>query len=546
MGTSQLASADNSSTHIASRASAGSLEEQAAASPGGPLQMSAARRVAVFAALSLSMLLASLDLTIVTTAIPKISAEFDALSDATWIATAYMLTTTVLQPLYGRLSDTFGRTPTLVAAILLFMSGSAACGWAPSLGVLIFGRALQGVGGAGLLALVFIVVSDLTSEDERPAYMGVLGAVWSVASVIGPLLGGVFSDKATWRWAFWVNLPIAGTVLAIIAVLMRLPTPAGSLWHKLRRIDFVGSAVLVGAVVMLLLALTWGGKTFPWRSARIICLLVFSILALALFVGVEWRLALEPTVPMHLLRIRNVCLAVANQFFIGMVMYSTMYFVPIWYTIVKNASATAAGLHLLPFLLGVSLVALVAGFLVTWTGCYRPFVITGTGMLVVGAGLLILLDEHSGHGKQIGFLVLMGAGLGLNIQIMLVAAQTAAPPGDMAAVTTLYLFMRVLGSSIGVAVLESVLQNAVIPKLDALAAEFPTYAQVFHAALDNQSAIYTSGLPADIQARLVHDYVLALRTVFIATVPLAAAAFLLTLPLQHIPLRTRPKSAADN
>ncbi|KAJ1719728.1 hypothetical protein LPJ61_006261, partial [Coemansia biformis] len=510
---------------LSATGSAASLEEQQQHRPlAEPVQMSVLRRAVVFVSLALTMLLASLDLTIVTTAIPKISLQFHALSDATWIATAYMLTTTALQPLYGRLSDTFGRVPTLLAAIAIFMAGSAACGWAQGLGVLVFGRALQGVGGAGLLALVFIVVSDLTSEDERPAYMGVLGAVWSVASVVGPLLGGVFSDKASWRWAFLINLPIAGAVLVAVALFVRLPTPAGSLWAKLRRIDVLGSLVLIGAVVMLLLALTWGGKTFPWGSARIVCLLVFGVLLVGVFVLVEWRVALEPTVPMHLLRIRNVSLAVANQFFVGMVMYSTMFFVPIWYTIVKDASATASGLHLLPFLLGVSLVALGAGFLVAKTGRYRPFVVVGTGMLVLGAGLLIMLDEHANAGKQIGFLLLMGAGLGLNIQIMLVAAQTAAPPRDMAAVTTLFLFMRVLGSSIGVAVLQSVLQNAVIPKLDSLSAQYPAYAQVFQDALNDQSAIYKGGLPDDVRAQLIHDYVLALRKVFIATVPLASAA----------------------
>ncbi|KAJ2607958.1 hypothetical protein H4S08_004632 [Coemansia sp. RSA 1365] len=488
----------------------------------------------------MTMLLASLDLTIITTTIPKIGEEFHALSNVTWVATAYMLTTTALQPLYGRLSDAFGRVPTLLSAIMLFIAGSAACGWAQSIGVLIFGRALQGVGGAGLLALIFIIISDLTTEEQRPAYLGVLGAVWSIASVIGPVLGGVFSDKVSWRWAFLINLPIAGVVLIALVLFLRLPIPRDSFWEKLKKVDLLGSLVLISGVVMLLLGLTWGGKTSPWGSARIVCLLVFGFVLLGLFLLIEWKVALVPTVPMSLLSNRNVCLAVACQFFMGMVMYSTMYFIPIWYTIVKNASATSSGLHLLPFLLSVSVVSIISGFLVTKTGHYRPFIIFGTTMFVIGAGLLILLDENTSAEKQAGFLIIMGIGLGLNVQILLIAVQAASPVKDMASATTLYLFVRILGMSIGVSILQSVLQNAIIPKLDLLETQYPEYAHTFSESLDDQSVIYNSGLPDDVRDLLIHYYVLALRKVFIATVPLAGFSLLLVLPLKHVPLRKDP------
>ncbi|KAJ2428430.1 hypothetical protein IW137_001094 [Coemansia sp. RSA 1287] len=505
------------------------------------VQMSQLRRVVVFMSLTLTMLLASLDLTIVTTTIPKIAVEFHALSDATWIGTAYMLTTTALQPLYGKLSDIFGRVQTLLTAIAVFAAGSAVCGWAPSMVVLVFGRALQGVGGAGLLSLVFIVISDLTTEAERPAYLGVLGAVWSVASVIGPVLGGVFSDRASWRWAFWINLPIAGPAAIAIVLFLHLPQPQGSLRDKLRRVDFLGSVVLIGGVVMLLLGLTWGGKTYAWGSARIVCLLVFGVVLLGVFIVVEWKLAVAPTVPIHLFRNRNVALCVLSQFFMGVGMYATMFFIPIWYTIVKNASAISSGLHLLPFLLSLSLVSVAAGFLVTKTGLYRPFVIFGAALFVIGAGLLILFDENVSFAKQVAFLFLMGFGLGLDIQILLIAVQTAAPVVDMASATTLYLFMRVLGSSIGIAILQSVLQNAVIPKLDLLSIKYPEYAQTFTDSLDDQSIIYKSGLPDDVRDQLIHGYVLALQKVFLATVPFAAVAFLLVIGLKHIPIRKNIK-----
>ncbi|KAJ1882963.1 hypothetical protein H4R99_001193 [Coemansia sp. RSA 1722] len=511
-------------------------------SSGAPIQMTKFRRIIVFLSLALTMLLAALDLTIVTTAIPKISEQFKALSDATWIATAYMLTTTALQPLYGRLSDTFGRVPTLVASIVIFIVGSGVCGGANSMGVLIFGRALQGVGGAGLMALVFIIISDVTSEEERPAYLGVLGAVWSVASVIGPVLGGVFSEKVTWRWAFYINLPISGAVLIIVIVFLRLPQPQGSLWSKLKKIDFLGSLVLIGAVVMLLLALTWGGKNFPWKSARVICLLVFGVLALGVFMLIEWKTSAEPTVPLRMFRNRNVSLSVIGQFFMGAAMFTPMFFIPIWYTIVKNSGTISAGLHLLPYLLSISLVSVASGFLVTKTGRYRAMVIAGTALFVVGTGLMVLFDENINFGKQVGFMLLMGVGLGFNIQILLIVVQTASKTEDMAASTTLFLFMRVLGSSIGVAVMQSVFQNALLPKLNQLIALYPEFAQDFTNSIDDQSNIYkNAAMPDDVRAQLIHVFVLALQKVFIATIPFAAVAFLFTIPLKHIPLRANTK-----
>ncbi|KAI9505383.1 major facilitator superfamily domain-containing protein [Coemansia spiralis] len=495
----------------------------------------------VFLSLALTMLLASLDLTIVTTAIPEISQKFDALSDATWISTAYMLTTTALQPLYGRLSDTFGRVETLVGSIVVFFAGSAACGWAPSMGVLIFGRALQGVGGAGLFALVFIIISDVTSEEERPAYLGVLGAVWTIASVIGPVLGGVFAEKVSWRWAFLINLPISGAVLIIVVLFLRLPRPKGSFIEKLKKVDFIGSLVLIGAVVMLLLAFTWGGKTFAWNSAKVVCLLVFGVVTIGVFLLVEWKTPADPAVPLPLFRNRNVCLSVLGQFFIGITMFVPLFFIPIWYTIVKDSSAISAGLHLLPYLLSISLVSVASGFAVTGTGRYRELVIVGSAIMVVGAGLMILFDENINQGKQIGFLIIMGFGLGLNIQILLIVVQTAAEIKDMAAATTLFLFMRVLGSSIGLAIMQSIFQNASLPKIHDLAAQYPQYGSDLIASFNNQALIYSSGFPTDVRTQLIHIYVEGLKKIFIATVPFAAVGFLFTIPLKHIPLRANFK-----
>ncbi|KAJ2298896.1 hypothetical protein IWW55_004341 [Coemansia sp. RSA 2706] len=497
------------------------------------------RRVVTFLSLAIAVFLASFEVTVVSTAIPKIALEFHALSDATWITTTYMLTTTALQPLYGKLSDVFGRVPTLLFAILVFMAGSAACGWAPSMGVLVFGRALQGIGGAGLLSLVFIIISDLTTAKQRPAYLGVNNLMWTISSVIGPVLGGLLSDRASWRWVFWINLPIASVVFAVVLITLRLPVPNSSVSDKLQRVDFLGSLVLVGGVVMLLLGLTWGGKTYPWTSARVICLLASGVLALGVFILVEWRIAAEPLVPLHLLRSRNVCVAVANQFFTWMGMYAVMFYVPIWYAVVKNSSSLSLGLHMLPYLAGISIASIGAGFVVSKTGRYRLIIAVGSLIHATGCALFVLLDEHTSMARQIGFLLFVGLGLGFIIQTLIIAAQAAVSVKDMAATTSLVMFMRVLGSSIGIAVFQSMLQNAVIPELTTLAGQYPAHAQVFAASLNDQSVIYSSNLPNNVQSQLVHFYVVALQRVFIAATAFTGAAFVAVLGIKHIPLDQR-------
>ncbi|KAJ2626945.1 hypothetical protein H4R22_004614 [Coemansia sp. RSA 1290] len=499
--------------------------------------MPLSRRVVVIFALALTIFLGSFDLTVVSTTIPSIAHEFNALSNATWISTAYMLAATAMQTVYGKLSDIFGRTAALLSAVAIFTAGSVACGWAPNLSVLIFGRALQGVGGSGLVSLAFIIVSDLTTEQERSGYFAGFNLVWTLSSIIGPVLGGVFSDKASWRWAFWINLPLAGLIFIVTMFYLQLPMPKDSFWIKLKQVDFVGALVLIGGVVMLLLALTWGGNMFSWTSARVICLLVFGVLALCLFLLIEWKVAVNPIVPLHLFSSRNVSLMVLSQFFIWVGMYSVIFFVPIWYAIVKNGSSINLGLHLLPFLLGISVVSIGIGFWVSKTKHYRGFILFGTILFVLGSGLIILFNEHTSSAEQICFLLIMGCGLGFMIQTMLLAMQVAVPIKYMAPATAVFMFARMLGSSIGIAVLQSIFQNKALPKLGLLSQQHPEYAANIANTFNDQSTIYTASFPLEIRNQIIHCYVIALQKVFIAATGFTAIVLLLVVGVKHIPLR---------
>ncbi|KAJ2696370.1 hypothetical protein H4218_004641 [Coemansia sp. IMI 209128] len=399
------------------------------------------RHIIITVPLSLSILPIGIDVSIVTTVIPKIAHEFNALSSAAWIAPAYMVTLTALQPLFGRLSDIFGRATSLIGSILLFTAGSAAAGWAKSMSGLIFGRALQGVGGA----------------------------------------------------------------------------------------DIWGSLVLIGGVTMLLLALNWGGKDCAWSSARIICLLAFSCVLLGLFLVIEWKVAKQPAIPIELFRIRNVSLVVVGQLLMGAAMYSPIFFVPTWHASVKNASNIAAGLHLIPYLASCPFSSLVAGVLVKKIGGYRKFIVLGLAMLLVGSGLMILMDENTSTGKEVAFLLLMGIGIGLSIQLPLMVAQKSSSAKDLAATTSLYTFMRILGYSMGVAILQSTQTSKTI--LD---------------TANDQTKIYSPDLPDALRVLLVHDFSRALHKVFIATVPFAAIAFILALPIDYTVMKPDKASENDN
>ncbi|KAJ2313147.1 hypothetical protein IWW54_001690 [Coemansia sp. RSA 2705] len=535
------------STASASINEAGDRDEKNLGSKSIIGSMTLQRRILTMSALSLSVFIGSLEQTIVASSLPAIAEHYNALDSVNWVATSFLLASTATQPLYGRLSDIFGRIETLLAGLVVFLAGSAVAGAARSMGMLIGGRVVQGLGASALISLVMVIVSDISIERERAKVTSVFAAIWAASSVLGSVLGGVFTQASGgWRWVFYFSLPVGGVAGIFIAAFLRLPRPRGSFAEKLARIDFVGMAVLVGGAVMVLLALSFGGQQHPWTSALVLCLLVFGVLAIAGFVLVEWKVPREPIMPLRLFANRNAAIALAQQIFMGASLFGPVFYVPIYFSVVRNSSAIGAGLHLLPFLLPITALSVATGFAVSKTGRYREFEWAGSAILTAGLGLLALFDENVSTGKSIGILVVAGVGLGMLMQPLLLCLQTAIEARDIATGTTLFVAMRSLGGSIGLAVFQTVQLNQLKAHLAPLYTQFAQYADMIDATVQSQAAIYAAAVPRELRAALVAANVKALRSVFFAMIPFGALLFVLSLFLKHIPLRTRMAKTHGN
>ncbi|KAF9980851.1 hypothetical protein BGZ75_007893 [Mortierella antarctica] len=424
--------------------------------------------VLVMIALALCIFLASLDQIIVSTSVPAISKEFNSLGDISWLGTAYMMTSTAFQPLYGKVSDIFGRKSAMLFANFMFLAGSAVAGWATSMNMLIFGRALSGVGAGGLLAM-FVILSDMLDMRERGRYIGFIGAIYSLSSVIGPLLGGTFTDHITWRWSFWINLPFGAIAMTFIAFSLHLPMPKGSLADKIKRVDFYGSILLLCTIIMILLALNWGGSKYPWNDSMIIGLLCGGFALAIVFTLVEWKIPKEPIVPVHLFKIRNLWSTYASLFFGGMSFFGILFYLPVYFQVVKGESATIGGLETIPFMCAIAITSISSGIWVLKRGTYAFFPALGNALFTAGSALCIIFDKDTHRVVTVFVLLICGFGMGFTMQSTTLAVQAAVKPKYMATVTTSVQFFRALGQVFGVAVVGSVFNNKL---MDGLTANF--------------------------------------------------------------------------
>ncbi|KAG0261045.1 hypothetical protein BG011_001403 [Mortierella polycephala] len=486
----------------------------------------------IMIALSLCVFLASLDQIIVTTSIPAITREYNSLGDISWLGTAYMMTSTAFQPLYGKVSDIFGRKYTIIFANFIFLIGSAISGWATSMTMLIVGRGVAGVGAGGLMAMVLIILSDMLDMRERGKYIGLIGAIFSLSSVIGPLLGGAFADNATWRWSFWINLPIGGLSALFIWIYLRLPTPAGSFKDKVKRIDFYGSILLLIAVILLLLPLSWGGSKYAWNSGTIIGLLCAGFAATGTFILVEWKLPREPIVPIHLFKIRNVWSTYGSLFFSSMAFLGILYYLPVYFQVIKGESATVGGLETIPFVVGIVITTIATGLWIQKKGTFATFPPLGNAFFVVGCGLCILFERDTPRVASIFILLLCGFGMGFALQASTLAVQVAVKPKYMASVTAMVQFVRSLGNVFGIAIVGSVFNN----KLEsAIRHEFPGNEQALKASQDY--GMIATLAPED-RERIYDVFMGALHYVFYCTVAFCGVALISSVFIQHKELKT--------
>ena len=485
----------------------------------------------IFGGLCTGLFLAALDQTIVATALPTIVGELGGLDYYSWVVTAYLLSSTVSTPLYGKVSDLYGRRLIVLGAIVIFLLGSFLAGLAQTMFQLILFRGVQGVGAGGVMAMTFAVVGDIVSPRQRGRYIGYLAGVWAIASVIGPLIGGFIVDNLSWRWVFLINLPIGGVGLFVTSAALRLPVI-----RRPHRVDGEGAALLIAGVSCLLLALVWGGTEYPWSSPVILGLAGVGVALTAAFIGWEARVE-EPLLPLRLFRnsIFSVCSSLA--FLVGVALFGGVVFLPLFLQVVTGVSATTSGLLILPLTAGIVGGSVGSGRLTTATGRYKVFSVVGMLLATVGMYLLSLMHADTPRLESSLYMVLLGLGVGMVMQVSLLAVQNAADYRDLGVATSSAQFFRSLGGSFGVALFGAVMNTRLIAELPArVPAE--AVAQVSGEVtrlLNSPEAI--RALPPPVAAGIADSVEVAIQAVFLWAVPIMALGFALSWFLREIPLR---------
>ncbi|WP_309094082.1 MDR family MFS transporter [Streptomyces sp.] len=481
-------------------------------------------------ALLLGMLLAALDQTIVSTALPTIVSDLGGLDHLSWVVTAYLLAATAATPLWGKLGDQYGRKRLFQTAIVIFLLGSALCGVAQDMAQLIAFRAVQGLGGGGLIVLSMAIVGDLVPPRERGRYQGLFGAVFGATSVLGPLLGGLFTQHLSWRWVFYVNLPVGIVALAVIAAVLRIPRK-----DQRHVIDYLGTFLIAAVATCLVLVASLGGTTWGWGSVQIVGLAVLGVVLAVVFVAVERRAA-EPVLPLRLFRVRTFTLSAVISFVVGFAMFGAMTYLPTFLQVVQGISPTMSGVHMLPMVLGLLLASTASGQIVSRTGRWKVFPIAGTGITTLGLLLLHQLDENSSTAELSGFFFVFGLGLGLVMQVLVLIVQNAVPYEDLGVATSGATFFRSIGASFGVAVFGTVFAGRLGDQLtDAFrGAPLPPGASVDALEADPRGI---AALPPDLRPPALHAYATAITDVFLYAAPVALLGFVLAWFLKEDRLR---------
>jgi EmrB/QacA subfamily drug resistance transporter len=487
----------------------------------------------------LALLLAALDQTIVATALPTIVGDLGGLDHLSWVVTAYLLTSTATTPLFGKISDLFGSKTVFQSAIVVFLVGSALCGLSRSMTELIACRAIQGIGSGGLMSLTFSIVAEVVPTRERGRYQGYFGGVFGLSSVAGPLLGGFFTDHVSWRWVFYVNLPVGVLALAVVASGLRLRRRADT--GDRPRVDVLGASLLTCGVTGLLLVTVWGGTTYPWMSAPIIGTALGSLALLTAFLVWESRTP-EPILPLRLFRDRTFRVCSALSLISGIALFGAVVYLPEYQQVVKGDSATASGLLLLPITFGIIIGSVVSGRLVTSHGRYRIFPLLGSLVLALGFALLSRAGLTTSQLTLSWWMLVVGLGIGLFLQVLVLAAQSAVAPRDLGTATGAITFFRTLGGSFGTAAFGAILTDRLDSELPKL---LPQGTPPLDAAKLTGAPDQLRRLPAPIVHALLEAFVRGFHVVFLVAVPFALLSTMLAVLLPARAPRQEPAASPD-
>ena len=493
----------------------------------------------VFVGVMLGMFLAALDQTIVSTALPTIVGDLGGANHLSWVVTAYLLAATATTPLWGKLGDLFGRKYVFMVSIVIFLIGSVLCGQSRNMLELIIFRALQGLGGGGLMVLAMAVIADVVPPRDRGRYQGVIGAVFGVSSVVGPLLGGFLVDNLNWRWVFYVNLPVAAVALVVITVALKAHHP-----ESRPKIDYLGTFLLAAASTCLVLITSLGGSTWGWNSVEVWGCGIGAVLLIIGFIVVEQRVS-EPVLPLRLFRNPIFSLCCGIGFVIGLCMFGSLSYIPLYMQVVNGNSPTVSGLRLLPMMAGMLVTSIGTGQLISRTGKYKIYPIMGTALIVISLLLLSRVDERTSSVIMGLDMLVLGLGLGLVMQVLIIAVQNSSPFADLGTATSGVTYFRSIGGSFGASIFGTVLNNRLNSKITSalkdgtLSPHFPVQ-QVLA-----DPTIVQKAPPADkpLIEPFLHLFAVSLQTVYLVAAGIGVAAFLLSLFLREVPLRTANRAA---